>query len=93
MIKPVLVVTDYDLNNGGSGSNVLIFKDIQKAIIHAKKIVNEYLQANSLTRSSFTEKWDELIEKEFGSGYKFISYKSDDDNKFNVHVYEQNFED
>lgn len=93
MTSPVLVVINYDLHIGGSGSEVSVFKDIKNTINYGKERANEYLKDYDLTRDSFAHEWDEFEEEECEKRYTLTSYKAHKEDTFNIMVYRQPFED
>ncbi|ACI30635.1 conserved hypothetical protein (plasmid) [Bacillus cereus H3081.97] len=93
MCIPIVVLVEYDFYNDGTGSNVYLFEDINKAIIFAKREAKTYLEDNSLTLENFKGQYDTLDIMETNDSYYFNSWNDKNCDKYNIVVYEQEFKD
>lgn len=90
---PIIVLVDYDIHNGDTGSEVFLFLDMKKAKEYGKKLAEKYLEDNNLTIKNFQGDFDKFEVEEDDSGYSFITWLDSEYDKYNVVVYKGKFED
>lgn len=93
MQKPIIVLVEYDFYNGDKDCEVSLFLNMEKAIARGKNLAEQYLENNSLTKSDFQGKYDTFEVEEDNSSFSFITWLDSKCDKYNVFVYEREFED
>lgn len=93
MQAPIIVLVEYDFHTGYIGNDVFLFLDIEKAKAFGKKLARQYLENNKLTESNFQGESDTFEVEEDNSSYSFITWLDSECDKYNVFVYQKEFED
>ncbi|PEN08603.1 hypothetical protein [Bacillus pseudomycoides] len=93
MQTPIIVLVEYDFHNGNIDKDVFLFLNMEKAKAFGKNLSRQYLENNKLTESDFQGEFDTFEVEEDNSWYSFITWLDSECDKYNVFVYEREFED